>query len=73
MQWLKTLNIPFVGRLYPVSHGRLGVVHHHRVDSEHDHLGIVPVPSPEEQLLEQAPEQPDAMPGEPGKEALDVV
>ena len=33
MQWLKTLNIPFAGRLYPVSHGRFGVVHHHRVVS----------------------------------------
>jgi len=73
LQWLEALDAFLVCRIDAVPHIRLGVVQNHRIDAEYDVARLLVVQPPQQELLQQVPEQPDTDEGEPGQEPLDLM
>jgi hypothetical protein len=72
LQRLKTL-FAFIGRLNPMATVVIIIVHHHSVESQLDHSRLFDLQAPDEQGLQQAPEQKDPRPGKSLKKTLDTV
>jgi len=59
LQWRKPFHPSLVGWFNCFTLLRSGVVHRHRIDTQHDHLRLLDPQSPQEQLLEQTAEEID--------------
>lgn len=64
---------PFVGRSHAVADMRLVIVHDHGVDAQDHHIGLLQKEPPQEQPLQEMPEQVNARIPESPEESLDRV
>jgi hypothetical protein len=69
VQGLKAIHL-FIRRLHPMPLPGLIVIHHQGVHAQDHHLGLLHLQPPLEQLLQQGPKQPDAVPGECAKKSF---
>ena len=72
LQRLKPL-FAFIRRFYSLTTIGIIIVHHHGVESQLDHIRRFDPQAPDEQGLQQSPEQKDPRPGKCFEKALDTV